>query len=98
LASFVLWVSSASAGPGVIVAARRGVRSAVGVCQRGLRAGARRRGCVLDEANYAGVVHRRPGWLAIRRPGSGGVGYVWSSTRLAGDPQLGDLAFDLYDG
>jgi hypothetical protein len=32
--------------------------------------------CVLDEANYAGVVHRRPGWLAIRLPGSSGVGYV----------------------
>ncbi|MEO7731216.1 MAG: hypothetical protein ABIY55_09610 [Kofleriaceae bacterium] len=31
--------------------------------------------CVLDDASYVGVVHRKPGWLAIRVP-SGDVGYV----------------------
>jgi len=77
LAAFALWVSSASAGPGVVVASRVDVfeapsEAASMVSEIG-HGGAV---CVLDESNYAGIVHHRLGWLAIRIPGRGGVGYV----------------------
>jgi hypothetical protein len=75
LACFGLWMSSASAGPGVIVASRveafdapSRAASVVSTLGRGAPV------CILDEANYPGVLHRRPGWFAIRLPG--GVGYV----------------------
>lgn len=76
-ASLVLWASSASAGPGVIVAPRveafdEPSDSARVVAELGRGAAV----LVLDEENQAGVVHRRAGWRAIRLPGSGGVGYV----------------------
>ena len=99
LAAVVLGVSSASAGPGVIVAARveafeapsetAGVVSELG---RGAAV------CVLDETNYAGVVHRSPGWLAIRLPGSGGIGYVrveaidLAAASPTADPSCGESA------
>ena len=74
LACFV-WVSSASAGPAVIIASRIEVFDApsntanvVSFLGRGSLI------CVLDNANYSGVLYRRLGWLAIRLPG--GVGYV----------------------
>jgi len=75
LACFVWWVSAASAGPAVIVAPRvkafDAPSNAAGVVSE-LRHGAPI--CVLDKTNYPGILHRRPGWLAIRLPG--GVGYV----------------------
>jgi hypothetical protein len=77
LAAFALWVSSASAGPGVIVASRADVLEAPSeaasvVFVIGHGAGV----CVLDESNYTGVVRHRTGWLALRIRGNGGVGYV----------------------
>jgi hypothetical protein len=75
LACFVFGVSSASADSSEIVASRVQVFGApsttadvVSVLGRGAPV------CVLDKSNYSGVMHRRPGWLAIRVPG--GIGYV----------------------
>lgn len=72
----MLWASSAAATPGVIVgpgvaatAAPSDAASTIAKLGAGVTV------CVLDDASYAGVVHRRPGWLAIRLP-SGDVGYV----------------------
>jgi hypothetical protein len=77
LAAFALWVSSASAGPGVIVTSRADVLEAPSEAARVVVViGHGAAVCVLDESNYAGVVHHRPGWLALRVHGSGGVGYV----------------------
>jgi hypothetical protein len=75
LVGLVSWGSSAAAGPGMVVASRAEVFSAPSdaasvVSELGHGAEV----CVLDETNYGGVLHRRPGWLAIRLPG--GVGYV----------------------
>jgi hypothetical protein len=75
VAGVVLGTSVASAGPGVIVAARVDAFTSpsqeAAVAQQ-LRRGARV--CVLDEASYDGILFQRPGWLAIRIPS--GVGYV----------------------
>ncbi|HEX2690515.1 MAG TPA: hypothetical protein VHN14_28060 [Kofleriaceae bacterium] len=77
LAAFALWVSSASAGPGVIVASRANVLEAPSEAARVVFViGHGAAVCVLDESDYTGVVHHRPGWLALRIRGSGGVGYV----------------------
>jgi len=77
LAAFALWVSSASAGPGVIITSRADVREAPSEAARlAFVIGHGAAVCVLDESNYTGVVHHRPGWLALRIRGSEGVGYV----------------------
>lgn len=85
LAAFASWGSSASAGrgvivasgPGVIVAPRAEVLEAPSEGARVVSAvGQGAAVCVLDESSDAGVVRHRSGWLAIRVPGSGGVGYV----------------------
>lgn len=75
LVGLASWVSSASAGPAVVVAsgveafsAPSRAASVVAELGRGAQV------CVLDDTNYTGVLHRRPGWLAVRLPG--GVGYV----------------------
>ncbi|HEX7839209.1 MAG TPA: hypothetical protein VF469_17145 [Kofleriaceae bacterium] len=70
-----LWASSAAAGPARITAP--GVDafdapSKASVVVSKLEGGAQV--CVLDASNYAGILHRRQGWIAIRVPG--GVGYV----------------------
>jgi hypothetical protein len=75
LACFVSWMSSASAGPGVIVASRVEAftapsKDASVVSELGHGAPV----CVLDATNYPGVLLHRLGWLAIRL--TGGVGYV----------------------
>jgi hypothetical protein len=75
LACSASWMSSASAGPAVIVASRVEAlaapsRDAGVVSELGHGAPV----CVLDETNYPGVLLPGPGWLAIRLPG--GVGYV----------------------
>jgi hypothetical protein len=97
LACLAWWVGSASAGPGVIVASRAEVleapSEAASLISEIGRGGAV---CVLDESNYAGVVHHRPGWVAIRIPGIGGVGYVrieavaLASTARPPDPTCGE--------
>jgi hypothetical protein len=70
-----LWPSSAAAGPAQVTApsvdAFDAPSRASAVVSR-LEGGAQI--CVLDASNYAGILHRRPGWVAIRVPG--GVGYV----------------------
>jgi hypothetical protein len=85
LAALASWGSLASAGqgvvvasgPGVIVASRADVLEAPSEAARVVSAiGHGAAVCVLDESSDAGVVRHRPGWLAIRVPGSGGVGYV----------------------
>lgn len=97
LACLAWWVGSASAGPGVIVASRTEVLEAPSeaaslISEIGRGAAV----CVLDESNYAGVVHHRPGWVAIRIPGIGGVGYVRikdvgpASTARPPDPTCGE--------
>lgn len=75
LASSIVWVSAASAGPAVIVAPRVEVVSApspsasvVSELPHGAQV------CVLDRSNDPGVLFHRLGWLAIRIPH--GVGYV----------------------
>jgi hypothetical protein len=70
-----LWASSAAAEPARITAP--GVDafdapSKASVVVSKLEGGAQV--CVLDASNYAGTLHRRHGWIAIRVPG--GVGYV----------------------
>jgi hypothetical protein len=92
LASFAWWVSSASAGPGAIVASRADVLEAPSeaasvVSELGHGAAV----CVLDGASYPRGVRHRPGWLAIRIPGSGGVGYVRiEAIGLAATSQIAD--------
>jgi len=82
LAAFALWGSSASAGPGVIVASRANVLEAPSEAARVVFViGHGAAVCVLDESDYTGVVHHRPGWLALRIRGSGGVGYVRQQPR-----------------
>lgn len=77
LACLAWWMGSALAGPGVIVASRAEVLEAppeatslISEIGRGAVVG------ILAESNYAGDVHHRLGWLAIRSPGIGGGGYV----------------------
>lgn len=70
-----LWASSAAAEPARITAPGVdvfGAPSKASVVVSKLEGGAQV--CVLDASNYAGILHRRPGWIAIRL--RGGVGYV----------------------
>lgn len=75
LAGLVSWTRLAWAGPGVIVEDR--VEAFAAPSREASVAASLGRGaqvCVLDAANYTGVVMHRPSWLAIRLPG--GVAYV----------------------
>jgi hypothetical protein len=86
-----LWASSAAAGPARIIApgvdAFNAPSRASAVVSK-LEGGAQV--CVLDASNHAGILLRRPGWIAIRVPG--GVGYVpieavdTSAPAVAADP------------
>jgi hypothetical protein len=70
-----LSASSAAAAPGRITAPGVDAFNAPSKASRvvsKLEGGAQV--CVLDASNYTGILHRRPGWIAIRV--SGGVGYV----------------------
>jgi len=74
---FLVHMGSALAGPGVIVAPRveafaEPSDSAEVLAELGRGAQV----LVFDDESATEVVYRRPGWVAIRLPGSGGVGYV----------------------
>ena len=93
VASLVLWGSAAAAGSSVVVVPQVEVFAepsdfAKVVAELGRGASV----LVLDEAEYTDVVQRKPGWLAVRLPGSGGIGYVHfeavgSSLAPAGRPR-----------
>lgn len=77
MASLVLWGSAAAAGSNFVVVPQVEVfaepsdfAKVVAELERGASI------LVLDEGEYTGAVQRKPGWLAVRLPGSGGVGYV----------------------
>jgi len=70
-----LWTSSAAAGPAHVTAP--GVDTFDAPSKASLVVSKLEGGalvCVLDASNYAGILHHRLGWIAIRVPG--GVGYV----------------------
>lgn len=100
LVSFVLWASPASAGPGIIVASR--VEAFDAPSESGSVVSELGHGAavlVLDEETYDGVVHRRPGWLAIRLPGGGCVNSRRRSTTSSApvSPFNGMLGLTIYD-
>jgi len=87
VAYLVLTTGSALAGAGEIVPSRvdafnapSSAASIVAVLEHGAQV------CILDKTNYAGLLYRRFGWVAIRV--SGGVAYLPVEVVSAVDPAI----------
>jgi hypothetical protein len=79
LVCYVAWMHAVVAAPGVIVVPRAEVfaapsETAAVVSELGSGAAI----CVVDETSEVGGPHMVPGWLPVRLPGRGDVGYVRS--------------------